>query len=306
MNVLGWIISLFAGCLDGQLRIVLKRSQAPLLPFLLIAETVASALLAVPLAISGIPVIKPLFWVCLMIVGPLLAVGLGLVGTAAKISSISVVGVYMCLTPTFMLLVAPILHQARPTSLGVLGILVTTAGIYTLNMESARERWSVPIVRALSDRGGRMMIAVAALYAFTANVFAIGIDNSSGPAYAFGAHCSMFLTLLCWCWWKQGFQFWRELRGRWTDCIKGGMCIGLSDIALPLAYSHLSVMTLVIIGKRTGQTLYGSVVAMLLGGPLPPGHGSRFADERRAVGFRLLGACLCLLGMTIVILWGKR
>jgi hypothetical protein len=129
-------------------------------------------------------------------------------------------------------------------------------GIYVLNMESARESLWVPIVRAWSDRGGRMMIGVAAIFAFTANVFAVGVDSSSGPAFALTAHVGVLacVTVIISRWRQKGLRLsiWAHRR----DVLKAVVCMAGSDIVFPIAYTLMPVMALVIIGKRTGQTLW--------------------------------------------------
>lgn len=104
---------------------------------------------------------------------------------AIKISPLSLTAPYLALTPTFMIPVGYFFLNELPDVWGILGIFLTCAGGYVLNIEKGR--WSIlsPIRAILKEPGSWLMIIVAFIYSFGAVVGKLSILHSSPLFFSF-------------------------------------------------------------------------------------------------------------------------
>lgn len=291
MTAIAWVFSILAGCFDGRLRIIGKRSPMPLLPLLFGAELLAIPVLAIVALFFGVPPSGKAFVVAMIGMGPFLALGFSMVVQGGRVGEISVTTVYLNLTPAFMLLTAAAMGLATPSVQGIVGIVLTIVGIYIVNVAGKTDRLWTPIVRAWRDQGARLVIGGAFFFSLTANLLAVMIENSNGPTAIVAMHVAGAFSL-------GSLLLSRRARNGITpahlarhkgEVLEAAAAIAVGDTFLFLSYTLLPVMALAIIGKRVGTTFFTL----------------RFAGEKTALGFRTVGAAIAVLGMTIVILWGK-
>jgi uncharacterized membrane protein len=156
-----------------------------LLPFLLFIE---------------IPELNGTFYKALLAGGSLNAVSLLLYMRAIRISDLSVTIPMITFTPLFLLLTSPFMVGEYPSTLGVFGVLLIVFGSYMLNINQRGEGFWAPFKALVKDPGPRLMLLVAFIWSFTANIDKIGVQNSSPVFWSIAITCflaaALFLPML--------------------------------------------------------------------------------------------------------------
>jgi drug/metabolite transporter (DMT)-like permease len=118
--------------------------------------------------LSGLP---PVFWAWVMAAMPLEILAMALYTRAIRASPLSQTLPYMAFTPVIAVLTGWVLLGETVSARGLAGILLVAAGAWGLNLEHAGwhpRTWLLPFRAMLVQRGARLMLAVAAIYAVTA------------------------------------------------------------------------------------------------------------------------------------------
>ncbi|MBN2094486.1 MAG: DMT family transporter [Candidatus Aenigmarchaeota archaeon] len=139
-----------------------------------------SFIAALPLLwIQGIPEIGGAFWGALFLSAVLNVVTILLQMKALKCSDLSVVSPMQAFTPLFVLLLSAILLAEVPSLLGLVGVLLVIVGSYFLQLNNGSHGFLGPIRSLFSDRGAKMMLAVAFFWGIGTIIAKVGILNSS-------------------------------------------------------------------------------------------------------------------------------
>jgi drug/metabolite transporter (DMT)-like permease len=143
---------------------------------LTVARFGIGGLLMTPL-LAGLPPIASLsgeLWWWLAALVPLELLAMLLYMAAIRDHPLSLTLPYLAFTPVFAIGIAWLVLGERVTGQGGLGILLVVAGTWLLNADQARagdwRSWLRPFRAILHERGSRMMLAVAAIYAFTSTL----------------------------------------------------------------------------------------------------------------------------------------
>ncbi len=147
--------------------------------------TFAIPILAVPLAVFGIPDIQPNFyWSCL---GSLIInmVAVTIFVEALKISPLSMTFPFLTFTPVFLIFTGFIFLGEFPSIAGIFGILVVTIGAYVLNIRKMSEGLLVPFKLIIKEKGSLLMLIVAFLWSFSAAMDKVAVLSSSPYFYIF-------------------------------------------------------------------------------------------------------------------------
>ncbi len=144
---------------------------------------------ALPLLFFGIPHLSARFFWLQAIAFPLEIFALLLYMRAIRLSPLSLTLPFLSLTPAFLLVVGFLFLREIPGPIQVAGVLLVVFGGYLLSGEG----W-VPLVAMRKEPGSWLMIAVSLIYAFTA---ALGkmLINESSPTF-FPAYYLAAITLL--------------------------------------------------------------------------------------------------------------
>ncbi|MBN2885122.1 MAG: EamA family transporter [Chromatiaceae bacterium] len=132
-------------------------------------------LLMAPL-LADLPALERLplaFWGWIAALVPLEIAAMLLYMRAIRDYPLSLTLPYLAFTPVFVMLVAWALLGERVSPQGAGGVLLVVAGAWLLNAEQARagwQHWWKPFAAILREPGARLMLMVAALYAFTATL----------------------------------------------------------------------------------------------------------------------------------------
>lgn len=111
------------------------------------------------------------FWGWVLAAMPLEILAMALYTRAIQASPLSRTLPYMAFTPVFAVLTGWVLLGETVSSQGMAGILLVAAGAWGLNLEHAAwhpRTWLLPFRAMLTQRGARLMLTVAAIYALTA------------------------------------------------------------------------------------------------------------------------------------------
>ncbi|WP_295455933.1 DMT family transporter [uncultured Thiodictyon sp.] len=135
-----------------------------------------AGLLMTPL-LAGLPPLSGLpaqFWWTMAVLVPLEVLAIVLYMTAIRDHPLSLTVPYLAFTPVFVIGVAWVLLGERVSARGAAGVLLVVAGTWLLNGEQARaldwRSWGRPFLAILHERGSRLMLAVAAIYAVTSTL----------------------------------------------------------------------------------------------------------------------------------------
>jgi drug/metabolite transporter (DMT)-like permease len=203
---------------------------------------------------------------------------------AVSISPLSLTIPYLSFTPVFTLIFGvPILGQL-PGPAGLAGVLAVSVGALLLNT-TPRELLSDPLLGLRRERGSRIMLAVAFLFAVSTALDPIAIRHSSEPAYALGLTASISLGLLLRRGVAQEVVRSRSLHGL---LVLGALLTAVALLTQFLGYRYLYVAYVDAV-KRAG----GNLLALLLGALF-------FAEGINPR--RLVAAILMSIGVSLVLL----
>ena len=230
-----------------------------------------------------IPELNETFWLALVGNGSLNLVIVLLYVKAIKEGELSLTLPMTTMTPLFLIAVGPLLTGEWVSATGMAGIALMIAGAYVLGSKTGQRGLLAPFRALISNRGPRLMLTVAFLWAITASLDKIGISQV-GPWFwllSVVTFLSVMLAIPVALWAKEGFA---PLR-RPLPFMALGLFQGLSLIATFMALTTGLVAYAIAI-KRT-SALFSSVWGVL------------FFGERGGVR-RLGGAALMVLGVFVI------
>lgn len=133
--------------------------------------------------VSGLPWV---FWAWVMAAMPLEILAMALYTRAIRDSPLSQTLPYMAFTPVFTVLTGRVLLGETVSGQGMAGILLVAAGAWGLNLEHAGwhpRTWLQPFRAMLVQRGARLMLAVASIYAVTAALGKGAVGYMQGASF---------------------------------------------------------------------------------------------------------------------------
>lgn len=98
---------------------------------------------------------------------------------ALQVSPLALTTPYLAFTPLFAIATDYLINHELPSQAGLLGVVLLVAGAYGLNLHQARTGWSEPLKMIFKERGSWMMLAVAAIYAYTVVMGKLALVHSS-------------------------------------------------------------------------------------------------------------------------------
>ena len=198
----------------------------------------------------------------------ILGVGMNMVaGTlymrAIKISDLSLTLPMLTFTPLFMLGTSPLILGEFPDMGGATGMLLIIAGAYGMHSVRGPRGLLAPFRALWNEPGPRIMLLVAFLWSFTANLDKVGVTNSSPAFWLFCFFSAMSLGLLPVVLLKS-HRPWLQLRRNCKALSLVGLCGSLAlvlqmwAITLTLAAYVVSVKRMsVVFGVFFGHFVFG-------------------------------------------------
>ncbi|MDP2676980.1 MAG: hypothetical protein Q8O83_04850 [bacterium] len=315
--VLIWTLPLVSGMADAASRSVIKIASK-LHDFTLLSVGLLFALpfYLIWLFFTGMPIVENGFWVAIALHVPLFTGAMILMVEAHKASGLASTMPYMALTPAFLLGVTPFLALffselggSSPTLVGGLGVLVLVAGLYVLNMQTRQQSILSPVRAFWHDRGSRLMFFASIILAFTATFDLVALKNiqNNVPFYLLVDHglLSIIMALLILAYsamkWEKTLPF--SPRGFWKSLFFFGCFTALAAGPHNLAFTWIPIVPYVIAVKRAGAILFGVLALGLVMGMIL--NHPKFQDDKKNLRFRIPGTIIAVIGMVIIIIWGK-
>jgi len=232
---------------------------------------------ALPLLLFGIPHLSIRFFWLQAIAFPLELFALLLYMRAIRLSPLSLTLPFLSLTPAFLLAVGFVFLREIPGAVQAAGVLLVVVGGYLLSGEG----W-VPLVAIKKEPGPWLMIAVSLIYAFTAALGKLLINESS-PTF-FPAYYLFAMTLLL-----SPIALIRKRRLRFSRNV---ILAGLFHAAMVITHIFAVVMTQVsyMIALKRLSGLFGVIYGRLFFGE------KKMLRRLIAAGIMFTGALLVSLG----------
>jgi drug/metabolite transporter (DMT)-like permease len=223
------------------------------------------------------------FWGWVLAAMPLEILAMALYTRAIQVSPLSQTLPYMAFTPVFTILTGQVLLGETVSVRGLAGILLVAAGAWGLNLDHAGwhpRTWLRPFRAMLVQRGPRLMLDVAAIYAVTAALGKGAVGYMDGAA--FGA--LYFIVLMACAFLYYGLRHPRAVVGAlgagWPAWLVAGllafmvvthfMALAQAGTAYMIAVKRTSVLFGILLGAwvfreaRLAQHL-GAALLMVLG-----------------------------------------
>lgn len=252
---------------------------------LLVAGTVAAigAALLLPFALSSPPpALGQSFWLALLVSGGVNALASTLIARAVHASDLSIVSPLQTLTPVFMIGTGFLFLSEIPRPLGIVGVIVVAAGSYMLRLDVRRISWLEPIRALARDRGARLMLVVALIFAVSGAVDKVGVQASTPFFWGFALNAAIAAVLLPLALLR------RAARPRhWQAVLLAGVLMAIT-IGAQMSALPLTLAAYVIAVKRTGV-----LFSVLSGGVVFREAGLRT---------RLAGAAIMIAGVVLITL----
>lgn len=115
---------------------------------------------------------------------------------ALKLTDISLSVPFLALTPVFAILTAGLILGERISPFGMVGIVLITIGVYSLNIKEARQGFIRPVRAIFLNKGSLYMALVALLYSVTSTVSKKAMLFSSPESIPFIYNTSISLAML--------------------------------------------------------------------------------------------------------------
>jgi drug/metabolite transporter (DMT)-like permease len=158
---------------------------------------------AMPWVLASTPLLQlPMsFWGWLLAAMPLEVLAITLYTRAIQASPLSQTLPYLALTPVLTVLTGWVLLGESVSPRGLLGILLVAAGTWGLNLEHAGwhpHTWLSPFRAMLRQRGARLMLAVASIYAVTAALSKGAVNYMDGLAFGVVYFVALSVAAFAW------------------------------------------------------------------------------------------------------------
>ncbi|MFO7793648.1 MAG: EamA family transporter [Candidatus Nanohaloarchaea archaeon] len=246
----------------------------------------ALPILALAILIFGIPSLSSNFWMAISFDVPAGVAATVLYMKAIKASDISLMSPLAAISPALVLVSSPFIVQEFPSVLGLIGVMVTTVGLYILKLNKIDRDWSAPIRSLFHEDGSKFMVGMLLIYAISAPVGKLGVEASSPVMYSTALHIGQILFLTPLMIFKS--RKWKnEVRNNGKALAGIGLLSGAASVIQMAAYTYTLVVYVIAI-KRSGI-----LISTLVGGKI-------FDEEH--VKQRLIGATIILLGLILVAL----
>jgi len=285
----GYLFALLAAMLEASKTIFSKQGLKELNIFVVAwASRFFPLFFLIPLLlITKIPQIGDRFWPTLGMVLVLDTIGSILYMAALKASDISITVPMVAFTPLIMLVSGPMLLGEFPSLIGLVGIVTVVIGSYLLNISKKTQGILSPFRALLKEKGPRLMLLLAAVWAFTASFHKIGVLNSSPVFWTVSVHLGLTLTLLPLMLLQKGKPIGQVISG-WKVLVPIGSASALAIIAQNISLQTvLAVYTISI--KRTSI-----LFSILL---------SWFVFKEKNIKQRLAAASIMVLGAILITIY---
>ncbi len=230
------------------------------------------------------PELRPGFWQAMGLALPAEVAATLLYHRAIRLSPLALTQPFLSFTPFFSVLTGLFFLGEFPSAWGIIGVALLTGGVYGLYFEQVRSSWHQPFVTAFREPGSWMMLAVSALYAYTA-VLGRKAVLASTPLFALAIYSILHALAL------GAVMSWsRRLSWGWLKRPRPLLCLALAMSGMVLC--HYWALELVQTAYMISVKRLSILFAMLYGGI--------FLGEKRLI--QHLGAGLVMVAGAALLL----
>ncbi|MCY4485685.1 MAG: DMT family transporter [Deltaproteobacteria bacterium] len=233
----------------------------------------------------GAPELKDGFWPCVIGFGVTQSIATLSLSKALKLSGIAIVTALWKLSLLFLVLFAYVSLHEIPSAMGLAGVLLSTAGVYLLNVQKSRISVWAPLRELLVDPGLRYTLAAAFFYAPSVVLIKLLILRSDVYVANLAGYLAASLMVLPLALFRSAAHF-RAIPRHGSAFIAMGVCAALTSICHSLAY-ELTLTSYVEAVKQT-EILFALAAGWLV------------FNERARVRAILPGSLTILAGMVLL------
>lgn len=199
------------------------------------------------IAYQGVPDLGAKFFMMAVPQSAVIALTSILIAKAFKESDASIVTPMFALSPILVLGTSFIILSENPSLLGLIGIVLITAGAYLLKIEESKKILD-PLKKLWEERGVQLILAVILIYSVTANIDKIGVKESSAVMWPLTVYflSTLFMTPVM----IKKSKGWRQKISKdWRPLALLGL-LGGASIILQMAAFELTLVSYVVAIKR--------------------------------------------------------
>ena len=245
-----------------------------LLPFVALAS-----------AWHGMPELKAGFWPCVIGFGVTQSIATLSLSKALKLSGIAIVTSLWKLSLLFLVVFAFVTLDETPSAAGLAGVLLSTVGVYLLNVQKSRISVWAPLRELLVDPGLRYTLAAAFFYAPSVVLIKLLILRSDVYFANLSGYLAASLMVLPLALHRSAAHF-RAIPRHGSAFVAMGLCAALTSICHSLAY-ELTLTSYVEAVKQT-EILFALAAGYLV------------FNERARVRTILPGSLTIMAGMVLL------
>ena len=241
--------------------------------------------------VHGWPEIRPGFVPMCLAFGACQLVATLALSKALKLGEISMVTALWKVSLVILLVMGYLSLREEPSLLGLAGVLLSTAGVYLLNVRRARLAPLAPLAALFTDPALRWTLLAAFFYApsvLTIKQAALLSDPYTGTLGGYVA-ASLLVTPLVLVTSRRRF---RQVPAHWKGFVGLGLFAALTTVTQVIAYTM--TLSAYVEAVKQVEILFGLAVGVLVFG------------ERQRVREIALGAGVMLAGMVLLSLAGAR
>jgi drug/metabolite transporter (DMT)-like permease len=239
----------------------------------------------------GVPQPRPGFVAACLAFGVCQTIATLALSKALKLGDISIVTALWKVSLIVLLVMGYLTLSERPTLLGLAGVVLSTAGVYLLNVRRARLSPWAPLAALVTDPGQRWTLLAALFYApsvLTIKQAAL-LSDPYTASFACYLTASLVVTPLVLVTSRRHF---RQVPANWKAFVGLGLFAALNTVSQAIAYT-LTLSSYVEAVKQI-EILFALAIGALVFG------------ERQRVREIALGAGVMLAGMVLLSLAGAR
>lgn len=233
----------------------------------------------------GLPEVKDGFWLYVMGFAVTQSIATLSLSKALKLSGIAIVTSLWKLSLLFLVLFAYVTLDETPSAVGLAGVLLSTAGVYLLNVQKSHISAWAPLRELLVDRGLRYTLAAAFFYAPSVVLVKLLILHSDVYFANLIGYLAASLTVLPLALYHSAGHF-RAIPRHGASFMAMGLCASLTSICHSLAY-ELTLTSYVEAVKQT-EILFALAAGWLV------------FNERARVREILPGSLTIMAGMVLL------
>jgi drug/metabolite transporter (DMT)-like permease len=241
--------------------------------------------------VRGWPELRPGFVPICLLFGVCQVIATLALSKALKLGEISMVTALWKVSLIILLVMGYVTLHERPSALGVSGVLLSTAGVYLLNVRRARLSLLAPLAALVTDPGLRWTLVAACFYAPSVLTFkqaAILSDPYTGTLGSYLAATLLVTPIVL----TTSRRHFGEVPAHWRAFVSLGLFAALTSVSQAIAYT-MTLSSYVEAVKQVDILLALAIGALVFG-------------ERQRVREISLGAGVMLAGMVLLSLAGVR